>query len=76
MDYFATWAPPAGVTLTSLHVSADVRTAYGLMEADSHAALAHFAAQYAPSHEMEIIPVVTPEESTAAMIAGGLIVES
>jgi hypothetical protein len=73
MDYFAAWTPPAGITMLSLHVSADVRTAYALVQADSHAAIALFAAQYAPSHELEITPVITPDESTAAMIAGGLI---
>jgi hypothetical protein len=70
---FLAWSPPAGLTLESLWVSADNRTAFNLIETDDPALIAEVVAYFTPVGTYEVIPVVTPDETIASWVKAGLI---
>ncbi len=70
---WTSWKPEDGLTMHSLWVSLDNRTAYGTWETEDPNLIAQFAARFSPVGTFEIIPVISAEDTINNWVKTGLV---
>lgn len=71
IEFFSSWSPPAGLTLTAMHSSLDSRVVVGIWETDDPLLLSIVAVQFSPWADIEIIQTLPTVDIVAATVAAG-----